>query len=180
MKLNSVPRVFEMKFVKESALILLSFVVVFVWQQTILADYTIHALVLLTLSYLILTARKKEFSLIDKTGDSLSITILMTMILLLVFSTGGLTSTLFFLLYFLAFGITFAFEPATVFIFLIAVALIFFPNLFNDDVVSNFLHIGVLLIISPIAFIFGRQIKKDLKNEIKIDSKKKKRLRSKK
>lgn len=161
-----------MKFLKESALILLSFVIVYIWQQTFLSQYTIHTLVALTILYLLLTARKKEFSLLEKAGDVTSVFVLTVMILLLVFATGGLNSTVFFLLYFLSFGLTFAFEPATVFIFTILLTLIFIPDALNNDVFGNFVHIGSLYLIAPFAFFFGKEMKKEEKEKAKLTKRK--------
>jgi len=163
-----------MKFIKQSLILLLSFAFVFLWQQTILSQYTIHTFVVLVLIYLLLTARKKNFDLLNISGDYPSVFVLTTMILLLVFSTGGLTSMLFFLLYFLGFGITFVFEPSLVFIFIIGVVLVFLPSALNNDVVGNFLSLGSLLLIAPFAFIFGRHIKEDEKEALKSRSKKRK------
>lgn len=149
-----------MRFFKESGIILLAFVIVFVWQQTFLSQYTIHALVTLTIIYLLLTGRRRDFNLL-KTGDSASIFVIIVAVFLLVVSTGGLTSTLFFLLYFLCFGITFAFEPAMVFVFVVLATLWFLQSALSDDVISNFLHIGSLYVIASFAFFFGREVKKD-------------------
>lgn len=168
-----------MKFFKESALILLAFLIVFVWQQTPLSQYTIQVLVGLALLYLLITARRKGFSFIEKTGDMASVFVLTIMILLLVFATGGLNSTLFFLLYFLSFGLTFAFDPSTVFVFTILVSLIFMPDALNNDVVGNFVHIGSLYLVAPFAFFFGREMKKDQVKPASTSKKKRKSRKSK-
>ncbi|MBI1982387.1 MAG: hypothetical protein HYS68_02285 [Candidatus Levybacteria bacterium] len=116
-----------MLFLRQSLLLLLSFVFVFVWQKTPLSDYTIQALGFLIFLFLLLSARRKEFNLANVISkrDFLSIFTLNTLILLFIFSTGGLSSPLFFLLYFLGFGIAFVFEPATVFIFILGAILVF-------------------------------------------------------
>lgn len=55
--------------------------------------------------------------------------LLNTVIFLLIFSTGSIDSGLFFLLYFLGFGIAFVFEPAVTFIFIVGTVFIFLPML---------------------------------------------------
>src|SRR3990167_7068610 len=75
--------------------------------------------------YLIVSFRKKGSKGFAPRGESWTIFILNTVVLLLIISTGGFTSTLFFLLYFLVFGIAFVFEPPTVFVFVVG-AIIFF------------------------------------------------------
>src|SRR5579885_2215331 len=106
-----------MKLVLHSLLIAIAFTFVFVWEQTPLDDYTIQALGIFVFLYLINTfIRKKRNPGAETFGSTLDIFILITVILLLISITGNLYSPLFFLLYFLGFGITFIFEPFTVFI----------------------------------------------------------------
>jgi len=83
--------------------------------------------------------------------------ILNTVIFLLIFATGSLNSPLFFLLYFLGFGIAFVFEPAMTFVFALGAILIFIPDALKADTLVNLLKIGSLILISPLAFFFGLQ-----------------------
>lgn len=149
-----------MKFLQESGLLTLSFIFVFIWQLTPLADFTIPALGLLILLYFITSARRKDGGFLMQGDGIWSIFILNTIILLLIFSTGGFTSNLFFLLYFLGFGIAFVFQPATVFVFMIGTILVFLPDALKDDVYGNMLWLGSFVLISPIAYYFGREYRK--------------------
>lgn len=89
-----------------------------------------------------------------------------TVILLLISSTGGIDSVLFFLLYFLCFGIAFAFEPAVIFVFVLGAILVFIPEALKGDFLVNLLKLGSLLLISPLAFFFGNEYRKnDKENE---------------
>lgn len=63
---------------------------------------------------------------------------------------------LFFLLYFLGFGISFALEPATVFVFVIGIVALFFPLAVKDDVFRNLIMLGSLVLLSPLSFFFGQ------------------------
>ncbi len=159
-----------MKFVKQSFLLILSFGFVYVWQKTPASQYTIPTLGFLVFLYLLLSARKKGAGLITLGGEGpFGVLILNTVILLLIFATGGLTSNLYFLLYFLGFGIAFVFEPATVFIFLIGTAFLFVPLGLETNVMENMVKIGSLGLISPLAFFFGKEFRREEKQEVKME-----------
>lgn len=146
-----------MQIFRQSLLLTISFALIFAWQNTFFSQYTIQILGFLIFLYLISTAKRRGKPL-DMLGNStLSIFVLNTVIFLLIFSTGGFSSSLFFLLYFLVFGIAFIFEPATVFVFVLGSALIFFPQTIRDNVLENLIRIGSLVLISPLAFFFGRE-----------------------
>lgn len=146
-----------MRFLKQSALIILSFVFVFIWQQTSLSQYTIQILGLFIFLFLLLSAFRKK--------SGWSFFFLTSIVLLMIFATGALNSNLFFLLYFLSFGIAFVFEPVTVFIFLLGTLLIFLPAALKDDIMGNFIKLGSLVLISPLAFFFGREFRREEKQE---------------
>lgn len=152
-----------MKFLRQSILLICSFALIFAWQNSPLANYTIIALGFLIFMYLFVSVRKKKFNPFDMEKESLSsIFILNTVIFLLIFTTGALASPLFFLLYFLGFGLVFVFEPAIVFIFAIGTVLIFLQLIIKDDIVGNLVKVGLLCLTSPLAFFFGKEfIEKD-------------------
>lgn len=156
-----------MGLVGQSLLLILSFAIAFLWQNSPLADYTIPALGFLIFIYLITFARKSRNQ--RQLGGALDILILNTAILFLIFSTGGLNSTLFFLLYFLGFGIAFVFEPLTVFIFVLSAIAVFYPEIFQNDLMGNIVRLGSLALISPLAYFFGREYKKRDVQEEKIE-----------
>lgn len=149
-----------MKFFLQSLLLIFSFIVIFVWQNTVLSQYTIPALGFLIFIFLLTSARKK--SLVNIGGNEpLVIFILNSVIFLFIFSTGGFSSTLFFLLYFLCFGIAFVFRPAAVFVFALGAFLVFLPDAVKENVMENMLKIGSLFLIAPLAYFFGREYRKD-------------------
>lgn len=156
-----------MKLFYQSILLLLSFGLVYGWEQTPFNAYTIQILGFLIFLYIIISAKKgglKGGGFAPK-GESWTIFILNTIILLFIVSTGGFTSSLFFLLYFVAFGIAFVFEPATVFIFVIGTVLFFIQDALKDDVTRNFIMLGSLALISPLAYFFGKEYRQDEKQE---------------
>ncbi len=155
-----------MKTIWQSIVLLLSFAVVFVWQNSPLSNYTIQALGFFVFLYIITSMRKKNSNALN---GAWGIFALNTAIFLLIFATGEFTSALFFLLYFLVFGIAFVFEPATVFVFVIATTLIFLPDISKDDVMSNLIRIGSLAMISPLAYFFGKEFRQRENEEEKAE-----------
>lgn len=149
-----------MKILKQTSALLFSFGFVYFWQTTFLGEYTIPTIGLLILLFFILTLKKGLNIEAMLASESVwGIVVLNAIILILVFSTGIMQSPLFFLLYFLTFGIAFVFDPMTVFVFLVGLVLLFLPETLSGDVSGNMLRIGSLVLISPLAFLFGRTIK---------------------
>jgi hypothetical protein len=150
-----------MKLFSQSLILVLSYIIVYIWVQSPLANYTIPLLGFLIFIYLLLSARKKGKSFLNMGGEGpWGIFVLNTLIFLLIFSTDGIYSPIFFLLYFLGFGIAFVFEPSAVFIFIIGAILVFLPQALKDDVSGNMLRLGSLILISPLAFFFGNEYRK--------------------
>src|SRR5438552_258160 len=130
------------KFLLQSGLILVSFLLVFLWQNSQLKSYSIPALGLLTAFYIFSLIKKRHSGTKSASNSGspmqvLTVFLLTTSSLLLIFTTGGINSLLFFLLYFLSFGMSFMLIPETVFIFNIAVFLLFLPDALHQDVLSN-------------------------------------------
>lgn len=160
-----------MKTIWQSFLLIISFGLVYLWQQTPLSSYTIPTLGFLVFLYLLISARKKGKGFLTMGGEGpWGIFILNTVILLLIFSTGGLSSALFFLLYFLGFGIAFVFRPGVVFVYAIGVCLIFFQPALREDVMGNLIRLSSLLIISPLAFFFGREYRREEKQDSHLEA----------
>lgn len=162
----------SMGFLIQSGVLTFSFAFVFIWQNTLLAQYTLPILGFLILVFLIVSARKKGFytgNYNDKDG-TLIIFILNSVILLLILSTGGIFSNFFFLVYFLCFGISFVFRPTTVFVFALLATLIFIPDIIKHEDISNFLRVGSIFLLSPLAMFFGKEFRQNQNLEEKIES----------
>jgi len=160
-----------MKFLLQAAVLILSFVIVFVWHNSSLADYTVSFLGILIVLYMVLSLRKRGKGFLNMGGEGpWGIFILNTVIFLLIFSTGSLNSPLFFLLYFLGFGIAFVFEPAMTFVFVLGAIMIFIPDALKTDTLVNLLKIGSLILISPLAFFFGREYRTNDQKEEEIEA----------
>ena len=160
-----------MKFLLQTIILILSFVVVLIWHNTSLVSYTVPFLSILIFLYLILSLRKHGKGFLSMGGEGpWGIFILSTVVLLLIFSTGSINSPLYFLLYFLSFGIAFVFEPAIGFVFVIGAILLFLPDALKTETLVNFLKIGSLILISPLAFFFGREYRINDKQEEEIEA----------
>ncbi len=159
-----------MKLFLQTLVLILSFAIVFVWENSPLSNYTVQILGFLVFLYLIISARKKGKDFLTMGGGPWGIFILNTIILLLIFSTGSISSSLFFLLYFLGFGIAFVFEPPAIFVFIVGAVLVFLPDALKGDTFGNFIKVGSLLLISPLAYFFGREYRKSDKQESDIEA----------
>ena len=106
--------------------------------------------------------------LIKKNTGLILDTIIFTAVLLLVLSsTGGLGSPLFFLVYFLLFAVSLLFDPPITLTLTLALTLYFANSLSSIHTAIQLLS---LLFISPLAIYFGKQYLKllEAKNKIKI------------
>lgn len=157
-----------MKTLWHGLVLIISFLVVFIWKQTVLSDFTVQALGVLVLAYLLIsTIRKKRNPNAEGFSSSSDIFILNTAILLIIGITGNIYSPLFFLLYFLGFGITFIFEPVSVFIFALGTIAVFIPEALKNGSVESFIRLGSIILISPLAYFFGREYQdRDKEEEI--------------
>lgn len=159
-----------MKILEQSLTLIISFIVIFLWEATPLATYTTPLLGLLIASYLIVSARKKGKGFLTLGGGPFGIFVLNTLIFLIIFSTDSLNSPLFPLIYFLGFGIAFVFEPVMTFLFLMGAILVFVPDGLKGDVTANALKLASLILISPLAYFFGKEYRKTDKDEAELES----------
>jgi len=156
------------RILNHTLLLSVSFIFSFFWTTNeIFSSYTLQLTALLVIIYLIFqTVTKKKPNLL-KFKILIDVTIISLVVFLLVFSTGSLFSPLFFLMYFLLFGISLLFEPESA-ITLSLVAGIFFLFTPKKDFLHEILQLSSLVIISPLAVIFGKQYLKLLQSESKI------------
>jgi hypothetical protein len=146
-------------------LILLSVITfAFFWSYGALKDSTIQLISLLTLIYIGFQILTKKTRLNYKA--EIDLTLLTLIVFLIVFYTGGLESQLFFLIYFLLFGISMLFEPITS----LTLALIssLFLALGVEDLWSNMFLFGSLFLITPLAIFFGTQYVELLRSNRKV------------
>lgn len=160
-----------MKILLHSFVLLLSFGLVFAWEQGPLSLYTVQLLALMVLTYLIVQfVRRKTKKEEYVAGGIPDVFVLNTGIFLLIYATGQMASWFFFLLYFLGFGITFIFEPATVFIFALGTIAIFVPEVIkNGGSLGTYIQLGSFLLISPLPYFFGKEYRDREKEEEAIE-----------
>jgi hypothetical protein len=160
-----------MTFFLHSFILVLSFLCIFLWQDTPLSNYTAPILGVLIACYLVISLHKGGKEFLTFGGENpFGIFVLNTLIFIIIFSTGSINSILFFLLYFLAFGIAFVFEPSVTFIFVLGAILIFIPDMLKSDLTANLLKVGSLLLISPLAYFFGKEYRRSDNEEAEIEA----------
>ena len=98
-------------------------------------------------------------------NGNINLAIFSTAVLILVSETGGLSSPLFFLIYFLLFGVAFLSSPSVVLACTLAIILFFSPSLKSINAV---IQLTSLLLITPLAIVFGKQYLELLKQQGKI------------
>lgn len=160
-----------MRYVFQGLVLLLATITVVLIVNTPVFPYTPLILVLLAAILLVyaLIRRKKHRGQELFIGSNKEIFIILVSILLIVFVTGGIRSPIFFLTYFILFGIAFIFEPVMIVFFLLCLGAIFMPQAIQDDIFGNSVKLASLIFLTPIAFFFGREYKRreNLQKQIK-------------
>lgn len=151
-----------MKFYKDSLLLIASFLIVFIWQNSQFSIYTVPFIGFLVFMFLLISIKNKQNL---NLGGPVNFFILNTILLLFIFSTGGINSNLFFLVYFLLFALSFILESRSVFVFPIAMLIIFWSQIFENDVTGNIIKMASLGILSPLAYLLGAEFSKNDKKD---------------
>lgn len=141
------------KNIKDSLLIITISFFAFLWSKSPLADFSLQLSAFLFLVFLISKRFFKKTSFFS-TSQALFFTLL---VLILVFDTGGLSSPIFFLVYFLLFCLSLLSEPQTAFILSLTLIILF---LFSLKEIRDFTHLIPLFslpFITPLAIFFGRE-----------------------
>lgn len=141
-----------------------SFAFAWVFSETTSA-YNLQAIAFLAIVYLLLKLKERRQG--NNTKPVYDLFLLTTAIFIIVFSTGSLSSPLFFLIYFLLFGTALILAPNTS-LLLSLISVVFFLLTPNQDIFRELLLLGSLLLISPLASIFGNQYKKTILDEQRI------------
>lgn len=161
-----------MKLIFQNLVLIISFVLIFVWQKANLYDYTVPFLGALIALYLIVSVTRKNSKGFLSSGKegSFGIFVLNTLIFLLIFSTDSINSPLFFLIYFLAFSIAFVFEPMVIVVFILGAVLIFLPDALRSNVTFNLIKLGSILLISPLAYFFSLEYRKNQAQQEEVEA----------
>lgn len=154
-----------MSFTRQSLIILLAIAIVMFFKSLFLS-LVVPVLGILVALYLMLSRRKRN--------ETLNFFILVSLVLILVVSTGEMSSPFFFLLYFLIFGIAFVFDPRVVFVFTIGLLALFFPQALTTDLTRNLILLFSFIFLSPLAFLAGVAYRANLAGRKSIEAIKKK------
>lgn len=148
-----------MRYLTNSLILISSFLAVFLEEQ-FASDYRTQIIGLLIIAYFVITFLRRKYKKDKENFSSASdIFIINSVVILLIIATGSLYSPIFFLLYFLCFGITFIFEPLTVFIFALGTLAIFLPEALKNQALESYIKLGSIFLIAPLAFFFGKEYK---------------------
>ena len=139
-----------------SGLLILSFATVLIWEKSGMTHLAPVAIGALSVVYLLFAFRNRGKS---PHRHTLTIFLLTTMTLLLIMTTGGFSSLLFFLLYFLCFSIAFTLVPESVFVFAGLVLLTFLPESMSGSLIPNLLKLASFILLCPLAYFFGKEIR---------------------
>ena len=132
-----------------------SITLTFLWtQNTSLTPYNLQAIGLLVLFYF---AGKLIGGTKARLAAALDAVIFTILILFLVITTGGAHSPVFFLLYFLLFAESLLFEPAAAIVISFFLILFFSFNLRFEFDNTALINLASLLLITPLASLFGRK-----------------------
>lgn len=160
-----------MRFILHAAVLLCSFGVIFLVEQSFLNAYVIQGLAGLIFVYIILSIIRHRQKKDAFAGGIPDIFILNTVIFLLIYATGQMTSWFFFLLYFLGFGITFIFEPESVFVYALGTVAMFVPEVLkNGGSVGTYIQLGSFILIAPLPYFFGKEYRDREKQEEQIEA----------
>ncbi len=166
-----------MKLLTQSLSLILACLMVLIITSTPLDDYKAPILGFLIVASIIgivikqRAAKKNDSNQDIFSGSGPEVFMVTGALLLIIFMTGGLSSNLFFLLYFLLFGIVFLFKPETVFVLVIGIEILFFTSLSDGDLLSNLIRVGSVAFLAPISYFFGREFQRREKLEAKISDK---------
>lgn len=114
-------------------------------------------------------AHHKESKLFS--GSPIEIFALTSIIVFIISLTSGISSPLFFFLYFMLFLLAFMCTSVAVWIFLVAILLYFVPEAINSPNIDTFIKLGSLALIAPIAYFIGVELDRRALLNKRIDSK---------
>lgn len=161
----------SMKLIKEILTIAFSVILVLIIVNTTFSEYLTQILAFITALSLLIIVIKKRKSKEILSGSLLEVFGITTAIFLTIFLTDAVNSPLFFLLYFLLFGIAFLMEPHAVFVFLAGILILFIPKILPGIDITELARLGGLILISPIAYFFGREFQRREKLEQEVEEK---------
>lgn len=155
------------QFVRTSLLLAISIMAIWLWSITpALNIYNLQLTGVFMLLYFV--TKKFSRSPSRKSFDFTSTVILNSICLLLIFSTGGATSSLFFLLDFLLITIALLIEPGQAVVASVLLASLFLWQEWGVLDTARIINILSLLLMTPVAIIFSNNYLENLKSQGRI------------
>lgn len=154
-------------FVLHTLLLVVSVVVTFLWASVpALSRYNLQAVGIIVLLYFAGKIISKGRQQLLATIDGVMFT---SISLLLILSTGGLHSPVFFLLYLLLFAISLIFEPIQSLLLTLTLLVVFLiDNPISSLETASIINLTTLIVITPLALVFGRKYLQTLEERGKI------------
>lgn len=152
-----------MMHLRDMLILVVSFLSVYSWDKYGSTSLTVPLLGVLIFLYVVTNLGKKVTK--QQTGpiplphESFHASLLVITTLLLLQTSGMLTSPFFFLLYFLPFAISFLMSPLSSLIFAFLLAVFFYPTLITTDYVPSMLQIGSVIGLTPLAYWLGSEFR---------------------
>lgn len=160
------------KFLLHSLFLITAVILAFFWTgHPILSIYTLQLIAIFVLLFFLnqfLSRHRKDSPKSRKISLNIDAAIFTIIVFLLVTSTGGLISPLFFLIYFLMFGLALIFEPLITLSLTLAMVLFFLITPVKQDLFKEIVQLFSLFLITPLTIFFGSLYLKVLVNEEKI------------
>ena len=155
------------KSLKHSILIIAALGLSYFIAKTPLSEYSLQISGLLVALYILASflTRKKLLSAVSRVAFDIFVFSFATSFIL--FTTGGFTSPVFFLSYFLLFGISLLSAPTSSIVAALGFAILFVLTP-RSDFWMEVLQIGSLIAIVPLSAMFGKQYLEILKSEQKV------------
>jgi len=157
----------QLVFIFHSIYLIVSTLLIWFWATSpILNPYNLQLTGVLVLLYFGLRVFMRPTN--QRRMNIITVIILNAVCLLLIFSTGGVLSPLFFLLDFLLFALALIFEPVQAGIISVLLAGLFAWQSRSVMSTNQLVNIAALLLMSPIAVLFSRNYLENLANQGKI------------
>lgn len=148
-----------------TSLIALTTGLIYAWSSNSqLSAYNLQLAAILAITYFITRFFKPQ----PQKLSLITTTIFLSLILLMIFSTGSLNSPFFFLLDILLFALALFFEPIQALITALILSLVFLISSKLSLNTSQVINLGSLLLITPLAVIFGNKFIENQTNQGKI------------
>ena len=151
------------RFLNHALILTFSVLFTFAWTRNeSLANYNLQLI-----AFFVITYFGSRFFIKKPTIDMAALSLIT---FTLVFSTGALSSPLFFLLYFLLFGLSLLFEPISplFLVFLLTILFLVIPE--SVDFLHEILQLTSLFMIVPLAVIFGKQYIRLWRNQLEVEA----------